>query len=218
MASAGDVIKFTNLPTGPVESRTNICTNGNGSTNSGYFYISAPSFRLELQLVKDSVFARSGWCNLKGSYYNWDSGTWSSETQVVSVSGKPGNNVSSYLGHNCPSQSCTARIDGKYHLWRMHISMSSDTKKRIWWEIFNIGDIGESNYNSYFKGTGSTPNKIYSCGNAGNSSCSFNSTSSKYIYVASSWAQNDSSALSWFSRTANRGTKITVANCNHMSS
>ena len=93
------------------------------------------------------------------------------------------------------------------------MGMSSDTKKRVWWEIFNIGDMGESIYNTYFQ------NKpIYSCGNASNASNSFNGTSSKYIWVPPSWAQNDSGALSWFSRTANRGTLITVANCNHMSS
>ena len=213
MASSGDVIKFSNLPTGTLESRANVATSGHGSTNEGYFYISAPSFRLELQLVKDSFWARSGWCNLKGSYYNWDTGTWSSETQLFSVSGKPGDNVSSYLGHNCPSQTCNARIDGKYNLWRMHMGMSSDTKKRVWWEIFNIGDMGETIYNTYFQN-----NPIYSCGNANNNSNSFNSTSSKFIWVPASWAQDDSGALSWFSRTNDRGNLITVANCNHMSS
>ena len=214
MASSGQVIKYSNLPTGTVESRANIMTNGHGSNNDGgCFYISAPSFRIELQLVKDSFWARSGWCNIQGGYYDWNTGTWSSSSVLVSVSGKPGDNVSSYFGHNCPSQSCNARIDGKYHLWRIKAYMSNDTKKRIWWEIFNIGDIGESIYNSYFQ------NKpIYSCGNASDNSCSFNSTSSKYIYVGSNWGQDDSGALSWFSRTANRGTLITVANCNHMSS
>lgn len=209
-------ISYNNFPTGVIEDRTNILTQGHGSTNSGYFYICAPSFRIELQLVKDSFWARSGWCNIKGSYYNWETKTWSTATQLFSVSGKPGNNVSSYLGHNCPSQSCNARIDGKYHLWRMQTDMSSDTKKRVWWQIFNIGEIGSAIYDSYFKGGGQ--NKIYSCGNASGKSNSFNGVSSQYIYVATNRAQDDSGALSWFNRTTDRGTLITLANSSHMSS
>ena len=216
MASQGDMISYANLPTGWAESRTNIFNSGNGSSINGYFYISCPSFILEIRLSKDSWWAKSGWMDLDGTPYDWDNNTWGTERQLCNASGKPGGDVYTYWAHNCPPSTSGINShvveESKYSFWKIHVTSSSDTRTQCFWFAGYVGMVGESTYNSYYKG-----NPIYSCGNAVDNSKSFNSTSSHFIYVGSGWGQDDSGALEYFNRVSDRGTLITAENCKHIS-
>lgn len=192
MASSGDVIKYSSFSTSYSGGLVMDIDSGSGVGNR-YVYVSAPSWWAQITINKNwgswgrsFTFTASYWNNIKWvqawsdthSWGQFESGQWNYKYYHNSTLGTKSGDVSDVV------------------LWELHFYYPELYRKRLWVYAGGAGCMGESLYNSLYKGK-----KIYSAGRLG-SDC-------RADYGGS---ESRSTAMSLFSQNADTGTKITAAN------
>ncbi len=192
MAASGDVIKYSSFSTSYSGGLIMDIDSGSGVGNR-YVYVSAPSWWAQISINKNwgswgrsFTFTASYWNNIKWvqawsdthSWGQFESGQWNYKYYHNSTLGTKSGDVSDVV------------------LWELHFYYPELYRKRLWVYAGGAGCMGESLYNSLYKGK-----RIYSAGRLG-SDC-------RADYGGS---ESRSTALSLFSQSADTGTKITAAN------
>lgn len=206
MANRGNPINFSYLSGSWDESNVYINSRGNGNYIDGYWYIGAPSFLVKIWKNKNS----NGRIQIFVSYYNYSTGTWSTEENMKLEGGNKAAEM--FWSHNAPD-STTAITASKtstddYYLWRVRQEMSSAGEEGIDFWAGPIGIAGQSFYTNHLQGK--TLNSTGVC--SAFSWTDERESSSKYIYVAANWGQDDNGAIQHFAARNNRGTLITPSN------
>lgn len=196
MASAGDGIKFSSFSTSYTGGQISDYDSGN-NTYYDYVtcYVSAPSWWCQITINKNwGSYSREA--ILRAYYYTGSD--WVQAWQWDNSWGWGDSGEYTYKFYHNSTLGSTSGDVSTAVLWELRFSMPELYRKRFWVYAGGIGCMGESLYNSLYKGK-----KIYSAGRLG-SDCRH--------HTGGVNSADRSYALSLFSQSANTGTKITAAN------
>lgn len=217
MATKGQTINYATLSASPYGSYV-MMDNDTGSYQDGYFYTSSPSIVIVSYLSHSwALVGNASRCNVYRSSYDFDTGAWTSESQVISNtydSTESTANRTKYV-YDSARYLMSKRID------RWRIDMSSKGHKIVTAMPYGLIGVWANNSNTTnspqsFKDVDSSADgmgmRFYNNYYIGKQICGLGNLAKtgkeRFIYVYGTFAQNDAGAIAYFNPTSNRGRTI----------